>query len=378
VADEGDGDKKEVTFYRLEDLEVTEVALVDRPAIGIDFLVLKRLSPDGQPAAAGEEGKAMTKRNKAAGDGQAAEEWSLPPEVLRTLKGMGAALGSFLPEDAPESDEVCAAARVFQAAAEKASEDTSKEEPMDFRSAWEGMVVADQMWKCFMTMETVVTNIARSDKTPDEKAGLFDTAITDFATVARELLGLAKAAPAPAEGEGETGDGDGAPNGDTSESADDPANEEKSETDAHAVSDDLGKQVVTALAAIPDLLTEVRELGDRLDKVEAGNVTPEAPATDGAADTKKVDTSSDERPVTAVEMQKAIEAAIQAARHPVFKSRIPKQEPVEGGEGDEHGAADAQPTGPIDRTERRKRLQARRRDLNATLLAAQGIPQVEG
>ena len=380
MADEPD-DKKKVTFYRLADLEVTEVALVDKPAIGIEFLVLKRLNPDGQPAAAGEEGSTMTNKKKAAGEGaDTPEPPFLPAQVFHTLKAMGAALAGFLPkaEDMPEGDELIPAAWAFQAAAEKAEgEETSKEEPMDFRSAWEGMVVADQLWKCFMTVETVVTNIARSDKTPEEKAGLFDKAITDFSDVARELLGLAKAALAAGEGDGDAAADDtskGESSDDASAGDGEPDKTEKKE-EGDAASPDANvipaEQANLFLTAVNDLVAEVQDLGARLAKVETGGEPPEAPATDGAAGPTNGNTAGGDKPVTMADMQKAIRDAIAQARHPVFKSRIPKQEPPEGEleEGDDKG--EEKPTyDPQDRTARQKRL----RELNEAALAAQGIP----
>lgn len=369
MADEDE--KKKVTFYRLDDLEVTAVALVDKPAIGIEFLVLKRHNPDGEPAAAGEEGSMTTKRQKAAGEGEETEQPTLSVEVLRTVKAMSGALAGFLPEDAPEGCEICATARAFQEAVgkgeEASKEETSKDEPMDFRSAWEGMVVADQMWKCFMTMETVVTNIARSDKMPEEKAGLFDTAITDFATVARELLGLTKSAPAD--------DGDAA---NDPPPTDPPAPDDTKKTEPEGDPDPAHDAVVDAnaatalLTAITDLVTEVQDLNARLTKVEAGGEPPEAPAADGAAGPASAKTADGDKPVTLATMTQAIQEAIAKARNPVFKSRIPDQvPPAEETEEVEKGEESAK--NPFDREARRKRLAG----ANTQMLQALGIPVIQ-
>ena len=358
-------DEKKVTFYRLEDLEVTAVALVDRPAVGIPYLVLKRHKPDGEPAAAGEEEESMTtKQKKAAGEGgeKPAEQPVLAVELVRTLKGMGAALAAFLPEEAPEGDELYAAARAFQEAAEKAEgQDTSKDEPMDFRGAWEGMVAADQLWKAFMTLETVVTNIARSDKTPEEKQGLFDTVLTDFGTVARELLGLTKAAPADAGSSDDSADSEGE---DTKKSADDAARPDAAVVPA--------EQANAFLTAINDLVAGVQDLGARLAKVETGGEPPEAPAADGAAGPTNANTAGGDKALTLADVMKIVNEAIAKARHPVFKSRIPDQVPPDG-EIEEEGDKGQPSYDPNNREERHKRLS----DLNAISLAAQGIPVVK-
>jgi hypothetical protein len=356
------------------------VALVDKPAVDIEFLVLKRHTPPSEEdqmasrrgkADDGTDGHPDAPETDAGGSG--AEASSLPPEIVRAVKAISAMLTEVLPDEAPEGCEVCTAARGLQAAVDKATPEvtpTEKDEPTDFAAAWEGMVLADTLWKGFMVLETVVTNIARSEKTPEEMVAMFDKALNDFAVVARQILGVAKSeAPAQAEGAADaTPDGDGKT---TPDLAVDAAEQAKSAAVAAADPAQAGdgqagdaEGQATGEQAVLELLNElvgwVKDLDARVSKSESGE-TPEAPAKDGAADAA----ANADKPVTFAQTLKMVRDEIAKLRNPVYKSKLPQ----EGEDGQEPAPQEEKPFNVFDRDQRRKRLA----ELNIGLLRQRGV-----
>jgi len=345
MSDSGKRRKRQV--HRLEDLEVSSISLVDRPAIDIEFLVLKRYDPEAEegpmakknedelepqakadePAEEEEEVAVETpaaSEDEAPAEAKPDEKSEFEPEsgvvVLKAGKWVGGENTGLLKQtrDAIEKFEAfisrtkvtdLALTADFRAAVQTLLDHTEralKQEsqtteghidygPTDFTEAWVEVETEDTLWKALSIFNRVVTAIYESVE--GDKVGMLVKAVDDFASRVKGMMGAIKEEPSAEEATGEE-----APTSD--------------ESDMQV----LARAVTDLSQAFGDEMSAMKGQVAELEKRLAGEAPEPEASTEGDA------AEETEKPVTLADVQKAIAAAIAKAKQPQYKGLLPEPE----------------------------------------------------
>jgi hypothetical protein len=313
------GKRRKRQVHRLEDLEVSSISLVDRPAIDIEFLVLKRYDPET------EEGPMAKKKEDELEKGT---EGDAPEEEAKEEEVTDETAAEVEPDEKPEADAEEAAAEpgmmaVLKDALEKVAggelpadirvavqallgytERATKQDgvpdeaqpdygPTDFDEAWVDVETDKALWEALSIFNRVVTAIYES--ADGNKVGLLVKAIEAFAAKAKAMMGAIKEEPAEEEAVAEEAS-------------------EQSDTQLLATAlTDLSTAFGEEMGAVKGQLLE-------LEKRIAGEAPEPEASTEGDA------AEETEKPVTLADVQKVIAAAIAKAKQPQYKGLLPEPE----------------------------------------------------
>jgi hypothetical protein len=294
----GRANTEDPAAYRLEELTVTIVSMVDSPAIGREFLLMKRQEEDTvvkdkhdpevpepeataeehpeEPEATEPEGtKPVSKAEEpeaepAAAAPEAAPAAVEPPTPVEPLTVAGAV--SFLAEHKSELS------RPGQAALGILERQKQIEATTDFDTAYRGMAASGDVWACFDALMDVVWVVLDSEE--ENKLALIDAAVKAFGSKLSEILG-----------------GVGV-------KSTEPVKVKLGEIEVE-VADEFQAEVLRGMGALAEQLAALKEGQEQ--PTEKRDDEEEAVQPQGA-------------PVTAVEVAKMISDAIAQARRPIYKS----------------------------------------------------------
>lgn len=283
--------------YRLEELTVTIVSMVDSPAIGREFLLMKRQEEDTvakdkhdpevpEPEATAEEHPEEPEATEPEGTEpvskaeepeaepaapEAAPAAVEPPAPVEPLTVGGAV--SFLAEHKSELS------RAGQAALGVLERQKQMEATTDFDTAYRNMAASGDLWACFDALMDVVWTVL--DSSDENKLFLIDAAVKSFGTKLTEILG-----------------GVGV-------KSDEPRTVKIGDIEIEVVADEFQAAVLTGMGSLAEQLAT---LSERL----------EQPTEKRDGEEEAV--QAQDAPVTATEVAKMIGDAITQARRPIYKS----------------------------------------------------------
>jgi len=290
--------------YRLEELTVTIVSMVDSPAIGREFLLMKRQEEDTvakekhdpevpEPEATAEEhpeepeatepeatepeatepvSKAEEPEVEPAAAGpEAVPAAAEPPAPVEPLTVMGAV--SFLAEHKSELS------RPGQAAVGILERQKQMEATTDFDTAYRNMAASGDVWACFDALMDVVWTVL--DSSDENKLPLIDAAVKSFGTKLTEILG-----------------GVGV-------KSDEPRTVKIGDVEIEVVADEFQAAMLAGMGMLADHLAR---LSERL----------EQPTEKRDGEEEAV--QAQDAPLTATEVAKMISDGIAKAKRPIYKS----------------------------------------------------------
>jgi hypothetical protein len=286
--------------YRLEELTVTIVSMVDSPAIGREFLLMKRQEED---TVAKEKHDPEVPEPEATAEEHPEEPEATEPEATETVSKAEepeaeAAAPEATPEAAPAAVEPPAPVEPLTVAgavgflAEHMSElprsgqvavamlDRQKQaqEKTDFNTAYAAQAAEDDIWTCLWVLMDVIDNVLESDVDP--KLPLVLAAVQAFGIKVTEVLGGAGV---------------------------------KSTEPVKVKLGDVEVEVADEFQA--EVLRGMGELAEQLAALKEGQEQP-TEKRDGEEEAVQ----SEEAPVTAGQVMKMIREGIAQAKRPIYKS----------------------------------------------------------
>jgi hypothetical protein len=299
--------KDEPVAYRLEDLTVEEVSLVDRPAIGREFLLMKRQEEDtvgkkeeehGPEAPETEtpeletpveehpeepEGTEPVAVAKAEDPGPTAAEQPTVAHDDRTEPDASLPTAWTLADGirflAEHKSELSRAGQAALGVLERQKQ--GGEATVDFDTAYRQMAAQGDVWACFDAMFEVVWSVLDSEE--ENQLAAIDEAVKAFGVKLAEILGGVGVKSAPVE----------------------PQKVKIGDAEVEVAADEFQAAVLTGMSSLADQMVTLSE-----------RVEQPAQKRDGKEEAVQVQ----ETPLTPAQVAKMIQKAIAEARRPIYKS----------------------------------------------------------